>query len=89
MQIVISKNEVHYLMERNIEASFNKEEDIYIKDIVSLKKKLKKMKEDGIGNLGVFADFDFTLTREHYDGEKADNSFKTLENVSEAFNILL
>jgi hypothetical protein len=89
MQIVIRKNEPHYLMERNIEASFNKEEDIYIKDVESLKKKLKKMKEDGIANLGVFADFDYTLTKQYHEGGKADNSFGTLENVNQDYPISL
>ncbi len=71
----------HYLMDRGIEAEFNEREEIHIRDLEALRKKIARMREGGLPKLHVLTDFDYTLTRQTYGGDRADNSFKTLENV--------
>ena len=71
----------HFAMERNIEAPFNDKEQIFIKDVEGLKKKIALIKSDGPSKLYVLTDFDYTLTTKTFLGNKADNSFKAIENV--------
>jgi len=79
---------VHSTMTRNIEAPYNNNEIIFIKDFISVSNKINELREDGIRNFYVLADFDFTLTRKTFEGTKADNSFKTIENVFCCFYII-
>ena len=79
---------MHYVMARNIEAGFNAKEEIFIKDMDGLKKKIAQVKKDGVSKLYVLTDFDYTLTRRSHENEKADNSFKTIENVRHPLTLL-
>ena len=83
---------MHFPMDREIEAPLNHaSEEVYIKDLEGLKKKLAIFRKDGKEKLQILTDFDYTLTKKMtFDGQKADNSFKALENneiIGEAFSI--
>lgn len=79
---------VHFPMGRDIETPFNVEERIFIKDLEGLKKKIANCRKDGKSKLNILADYDSTLTRRTLEGEKADNSFKVLENVKLKITII-
>ena len=79
---ITTQQSVHFAMERTIEAPFNTNEVLYVKDLEGLKRKVAALQRDGPGKLRIFADFDYTLTRRVLDGAKCDNSFKVLENVN-------
>ncbi len=78
---LMKKVSTHFPMAREIEAEFNDAEEIHIRDPVALRTKIAAMRLDGLKKLHVLTDFDYTLTRKTYEGQKADNSFKTIENV--------
>ena len=75
------KPSIHYVMPRDIEAPFNPCEEVHVRDGRLLRAKIEQMREDGREKLGVFADFDCTLTRKTIGELRADNSFKVIENV--------
>ena len=77
----------HFPMKRNIVAEFNPNEQIFIKNPAAVKDKIQEMKKDGISKLNLLSDFDYTLTRGTINKEKADNSYKAIENV--IYNYLL
>ena len=68
-------------MDRDIIADFNSSEEIFIRNPEELKQKILSMRADGKLKLNIFSDFDCTLTRKFYNNERADHSFKAIENV--------
>ena len=79
-------------MQREIESPYNPDEIILIKSPKELKEKLSAIKADGPSKLSVITDFDDTMTKSNYKGERACNSFRVIENPKvigpDAFRIL-
>lgn len=71
----------HFDMERDIIAEYNPYEEIFIKNPEAVRAKIVAMRKDGKSKLNILSDFDYTLTRRTLKHERADNSYKAIENV--------
>lgn len=61
-----------------MEAEFNPEEGVLIKNKEDVIEKLRSLLRDGIESLQVITDFDQTLTRAFVNGNKANSTFCVL-----------
>ena len=75
------RRSVHFKMAHDIEATFDMQERVYVKNPEDFRNKIALMRQDGISKLNLFSDFDFTLTRRTIGSNRADNSFGVLEKV--------